>query len=93
MDVSAAKPLKALEDENARLKKLLADRMLEASAPRELLLKKCSATVKREAVAHPQAVIGLSERRACWSVGPCRSVSQCGTVMSNLSTAAGTTNW
>src|SRR5262245_24472445 len=34
MDVSDAKRLKALEDENARLKKLLADQMLEASALR-----------------------------------------------------------
>ncbi len=32
MDVSDAKRLKALEDENAKLKKLLADQMLEASA-------------------------------------------------------------
>jgi putative transposase len=40
MDVSDAKRLKALEDENARLKKLLADQMLEASALRELLSKK-----------------------------------------------------
>lgn len=40
MDVSDAKRLKALEGENARLKKLLADQMLEASALRELLSKK-----------------------------------------------------
>lgn len=32
MDASAAKRLKALEDENAKLKKLLADHMLEAAA-------------------------------------------------------------
>jgi putative transposase len=40
MDVSDAKRLKALEDENSKLKKLLADQMLEASALRELLAKK-----------------------------------------------------
>lgn len=40
MDVSDAKRLKALEDENTKLKKLLADQMLEASALRELLSKK-----------------------------------------------------
>ena len=40
MDVSDAKRLKALEDENMKLKKLLADQMLEASALRELLSKK-----------------------------------------------------
>ena len=40
MDVSEAKRLKALEDENARLKKLLAESMLDAAALRELLSKK-----------------------------------------------------
>lgn len=40
MDVSDAKRLKALEDENGKLKKLLADQMLEASALRELLSRK-----------------------------------------------------
>jgi putative transposase len=40
MDVSDAKRLKALEDENARLKKLLAESMLDASALRDLLSKK-----------------------------------------------------
>ncbi len=40
MDVSDAKRLKALEDENAKLKKLLAESMLDASALRELLAKK-----------------------------------------------------
>ena len=40
MDVSEAKRLKALEEENARLKKLLADQMLDAAAMRELLAKK-----------------------------------------------------
>lgn len=40
MDVSEAKRLKAFEDENAKLKKLLADQMLEAAAHRELLGKK-----------------------------------------------------
>ncbi len=46
MDVSDAKRLKALEDENAKLKKLLADQMLEASALRELL-SKCMAYPSR----------------------------------------------
>jgi putative transposase len=39
MEVSEAKRLKALEDENARLKKLLAEQMLDATALRELLQK------------------------------------------------------
>ena len=40
MDVSEAKRLKQLEDENAKLKKLLAEQMLDAAALRELLSKK-----------------------------------------------------
>ena len=40
MDVSEAKRLKALEDENGRLKKLLADAMLDNSALKDLLGKK-----------------------------------------------------
>jgi putative transposase len=40
MDVSEARRLKALEEENAKLKKLLAEQMLDAAALRELLSKK-----------------------------------------------------
>ena len=40
LDVSEAKRLKALEDENVKLKKILADQMLETAALRELLSKK-----------------------------------------------------
>ncbi len=40
MDVSDAKRLKALETENARLKKLLAEAMLENEVTREALRKK-----------------------------------------------------
>ncbi len=40
MDVSDAKRLKALEAENARLKKLLAESMLENEVVREALRKK-----------------------------------------------------
>ncbi len=39
MDVSDAKRLKALEDENRRLKKLLAESMLDNAALRDLLGK------------------------------------------------------
>ena len=39
MDVAEAKRLKQLEDENAKLKKLLAEQMLDAAALRELLSK------------------------------------------------------
>ncbi len=40
MGVSEAKRLRALEDENARLKKLLAETMLNEAALKELLTKK-----------------------------------------------------
>ena len=40
MDVSEARRLKALADENARLKKLLADSMLDNAALKDLLGKK-----------------------------------------------------
>lgn len=40
MTVSDAKRLKALEGENAKLKKLLAEQMLDAAAMKELLSKK-----------------------------------------------------
>ena len=40
MDVSDAKRLKALESENARLKKLLAESILENEITREVLKKK-----------------------------------------------------
>src|SRR6056297_437820 len=39
MTVSEAKRLKALEDENAKLKKLLAEQMLDMSSMKELLAK------------------------------------------------------
>jgi putative transposase len=40
MDVSEARRLKALEDENRRLKKLLAESMLDNAALKDLLSKK-----------------------------------------------------
>ena len=40
LEVSEAKRLKGLEDENSRLKKLLADAMLDNAALKDLLSKK-----------------------------------------------------
>ena len=40
MDVSEAKRLRALEDENAKLKRLLAEAMLDNTALKDLLSKK-----------------------------------------------------
>jgi hypothetical protein len=61
MDVSAAKRLKALEDENAKLKKLLADQMLEAAALKELL--SINGRARRQARSR-RASAGLFHRRS-----------------------------
>ncbi|MCA1386487.1 MULTISPECIES: IS3 family transposase [unclassified Bradyrhizobium] len=75
MDVSEAKRLRALEEENGKLKKLLAEQMLDAAALRELLFKKMvGPAAKRAAIAHLQAVMSLSERRACSIVGADRKM-------------------
>ncbi|MGC1563749.1 MAG: IS3 family transposase [Bradyrhizobium sp.] len=70
MDVSEAKRLKALEGENAKLKRLLADAMLDNAALKDLPVKKMvTPTVKREAVAHLKGAHEMSERRACRLLG------------------------
>ncbi len=71
MDVSDARRLKALEDENTRLKRLLADAMarqcrVERSCGKEVV------TAKRKAVARLKEGFGMSERRACKAIGCCR---------------------
>ncbi|WP_443026492.1 IS3 family transposase [Sphingomonas sp. HMP6] len=70
LEVSDAKRLRALEEENARLKRLLADTMLDNAGLKDLLFKKMvTPAAKREAVAHLQTALGMSERRACAVVG------------------------
>jgi len=69
LEVSDAKRLRALEDENAKLKRLLADAMLDNAGLKDLLAKMVTPAVKREAVVHLQATLGMSERRACAVVG------------------------
>ncbi|MBO6776441.1 MAG: IS3 family transposase [Marinibacterium sp.] len=66
LEVSEARRLKDLESENAKLKRLLADAMLDQAALKDLLGKKVlTPAAKREAVAHLQTCHGMSERRAC----------------------------
>ena len=66
LDVSEAKRLRALEDENRKLKKLLAELMLDNAVLKESAVKKMVGPVaKREAVAHLRGVLEMSERRAC----------------------------
>ena len=56
MEVSEAKRLKALEDENTRLKKLVAEQMLDVAALRKLLAKVVGPAAQRDAVTHLKAV-------------------------------------
>ncbi|WP_314376147.1 IS3 family transposase [Sphingomonas paucimobilis] len=74
LEVSDAKRLRSLEEENARLKRLLADTMLDNAGLKDLLFKKVvTPAAKRQAVAHLQATLGMSERRACTVVGADRT--------------------
>ena len=81
LDVSEAKRLKALEDENAKLKRLLADAMLDAAALKGAAGKKMVGPAaklrlppKREAVAHLRTLFEMSERRATTLVGADRTM-------------------
>ncbi|WP_241215107.1 IS3 family transposase [Sphingomonas sp. S-NIH.Pt15_0812] len=66
MDVSQARKLKVLEDENARLKRLLADAMLDNAVLKEAVAKKLvRPAAQRKAVGHARQLFGISERRAC----------------------------
>ncbi|MFY3790001.1 IS3 family transposase [Providencia manganoxydans] len=70
LDISEARRLKALEDENARLKKLLAETLLDAEALKIALSPKVlTVEDKRKAVKVIQKSTQLSERRACLLVG------------------------
>nr|WP_242500632.1 IS3 family transposase [Tropicimonas sp. IMCC6043] len=77
MDASEAKRLRELEAENARLKRIVADQVLDMSAMKELLWKNIGRPIaKRKAVGFLMTKKGLSERRACRIVGLARSVQQ-----------------
>ena len=91
MDISEAKRLKALEDENAKLKRLLAEAMLDNVALKDLLGKKVVTPIaEREAVAHLMAGHGMSDAvarqaiakkfaergRACRVLGCCRMTAR-----------------
>ncbi|WGR93095.1 IS3 family transposase [Bradyrhizobium sp. ISRA443] len=66
MDVSEAKRLKALEDENTRLKRLLADAMLDNVALKDLFGKEMVTPAgKRKAVAHLWKAFGMSKAIGC----------------------------
>ncbi|MFN4282361.1 MAG: IS3 family transposase [Alphaproteobacteria bacterium] len=66
LEVSDAKRLKALEEENTRLKKLLAEAILDNAMLKDIANKKMvTPAAMRVAVAHLREAHGVSERRAC----------------------------
>ncbi|WP_392567223.1 MULTISPECIES: IS3 family transposase [Xanthobacter] len=73
MDVSEARRLRTLEDENAKLKRMLADAMLDNVALKDLPGKEVvTPAAERRAVAHLVQHHAMSERRACKATGCCR---------------------
>ncbi|MBU2818318.1 MULTISPECIES: IS3 family transposase [Acidithiobacillus] len=73
MDTADVKKLRELEQENARLKKMLADRDLEIDVMKEIAAKKLvSAQARREQVRFAVGR-GLSQRRACALLSVARS--------------------
>lgn len=74
MDVSDAKRLRSLEDETAKLKKLLAEAMLGKRDPEGRQLPKVvTPAAERQAVAHACIEHDVSERRACQALSVDRS--------------------
>jgi len=74
LDVSDAKRLKALEDENTKLKKLLAEAMLDNAMLKDIAAKKMvTPAARREAVAQLRVAYEVSERRACSALGADRT--------------------
>ena len=74
MDVSDARRLKTLEDENAKLKKLLAEAMLDNAMLEGHRVKKMVTPVaKREVATHLAQNFEVSQRRACKAIGIDRS--------------------
>ena len=71
MEVSEARRLRALEDENPRLKKLVADQALERSTH-----KNCDTHGRQQVAGHVCEVLRVSERRACRVLGQHRSTQR-----------------
>lgn len=77
MEVSGAKRLKALEDENAELKKRLGERCSMLRPCASFWQKMVGSAAKREAVPHLRAALGLSERRACHLIAADGTMTRC----------------
>lgn len=70
MEVSEARRLKALEEENAKLKRLLAESVMDVSTLKELLAKKLvTPGLRREAATWAITERDYSQRRACRLIG------------------------
>jgi putative transposase len=70
MEVNEVRRLKVLEDENARLKKLLAEAMLDNAMLKDQHKKKMGTpAVRRETVAYLCESFAVSQRRACSVIG------------------------
>lgn len=64
LEVSEAKRLRQLEEENAKLKKLLAEAMLDNDA-RDHRKEMPTPAVRQGTVAHLEGLFEVSQRRAC----------------------------
>lgn len=58
LDVSEARRLRSLEEDNSRLKKLLAEAMLDNAVLKDLTSKMVTPGAKREAFAHARNITG-----------------------------------
>ncbi len=77
-DVETVREYRSLKEENARLKRLVADLLLENQALKELAEEKWQARPgpKWTAMVQLQRALELSERRACKVVGQLRSTQR-----------------
>lgn len=73
LEVSDAKQLRQLEDD-AKLKKLLAEAMLDNAMLKEITKKMVTPAARREAVAHLEELLEVSQRRACDVLGVDRTM-------------------
>lgn len=74
--MSEAKRLKVLEDDNSRLKRLLAGATLHNTALKEIIEKILTPFAKWQAVGHIQETSALNERRICSLVGVATRVAR-----------------
>ena len=76
LEIPEARCLKTLEEENRRLKHIVADQALDLQALKLVVSKKWLPVAKREAAGLLQQHLGLSKRRSCRVLGVSRSLLQ-----------------